>query len=117
MTQAHFIAAYGTLRKGNYNFKRFNGLKYLKTVKIKGYELWDFGPYPYVVKKEDSEITVDILEAEGGTKRLIDSMELGAGYKMENITIEKKECTIYYMEKIYNNTTKIESGDYGNNHS
>jgi gamma-glutamylcyclotransferase (GGCT)/AIG2-like uncharacterized protein YtfP len=108
----HYIAAYGTLRKDHYNFKRFESLEYIKTVRIPGYELWDFGPYPYIIEKENAEITVDILKTNASTKRSIDSMEIGAGYKLKEITIDDMQCTIYYMDKIYNNTTQIQSGDY-----
>lgn len=108
-----YIAAYGTLRKNHYNFKRFQpNLKYLSSHQVKGFELWDFGPYPYVVPKKDGIITVDILEMDENTKRRIDGMEFGAGYKSQNIIIDGKECTIYYMDKVYPDTNHITNGDY-----
>lgn len=113
-TGMNFVAAYGTLRNNHYNFKRFapQGLEYNSTHRVKGFELWDLGPYPYVIEKEDSEITIDILQMDDITKRRIDNMELGADYKMKQITIDGKDCTIYFMDRIYKNTTLIPSGDY-----
>lgn len=39
-------------------------------------------------------------------------MEFGAGYKSKEITIDGKECTIYYMDKVYSDTHHITNGDY-----
>lgn len=108
-----YIAAYGTLRKDHYNFQRFQpNLHHLLTSEIEGFELWDFGPYPYVVSKENSTIIVDILETDEITKKRIDNMEFGAGYKSKEVTINGKECTIYYMDKVYPDTQHITSGNY-----
>lgn len=107
------IAAYGTLRKGFYNFNRFD-LNYIKTTTLTGYELYDLGPYPMAIKTDNSEdtIVVDILECDDNTKRIIDMMEIGAGYKKENVVVDEEDCTIYLFNKIVGN--KIKSGDYAN---
>lgn len=105
------IAAYGTLRQGHYNFSRFH-LNHLSTQEIEGFELWDFGPYPYVIEKPGSKITIDILECDENTKRMIDRMETGAGYKTKEIEVDGQVMTIYVMSKIYPGTEQIPSGDY-----
>lgn len=108
----HLIAAYGTLRKGNYNHDRFPGVQYSETKRIKGFDLFDLGPYPCVIKNPEGEITVDILEVTPETKRKIDFMEIGAGYDINIIEIDEKKCTIYTYENKPRYATKINSGDY-----
>ena len=82
-TKSKFIV-YGTLRPGEYNFSHFkDGLKHLGSGKIKGYKLYNLGAYPCAVETGDEEdtIIVDVLEAQDNlTGRMIDGMEMGAGY-------------------------------------
>ncbi|TXI87793.1 MAG: hypothetical protein E6Q36_06845 [Chryseobacterium sp.] len=109
------IAAYGTLRVGWYNNQRFD-LKYVSTERIKGYKLYDLGPYPAVIKEEDSFIEVDILETDDETKNRIDRMEAGAAYQKEDIDIDGMQCTIYYFTEetleYYKAAKEIPSGNY-----
>lgn len=108
-----FIAAYGTLRPGLYNFNRFD-LKPVKTVRIKGFKLFDLGPYPYVIESEDPDasIVVDILETDEYEYEKITRMEIYAGYEAKQIDIEGIECTIYTFPKQVINTTEVTDGDY-----
>lgn len=114
----HIIAAYGTLRKGFYNHDRFDGVKYLGTTRIKGFDLYNLGPYPCVVKNPEGELTIDLLEVTPITKTNIDRMEIGAGYGIEEINIELDgnnyhDVTIYtYNTKQLGNAKLIASGDY-----
>lgn len=107
-----YIAAYGTLRKDHYNFRRFDLKVIAEGIRINGYELYDLGPYPYIVKSDDSSIVVDVLECNESTFKSIRSMEIGAGYEYETIQINGLECEIYFFNKVINNTKKIPNGDY-----
>lgn len=107
------ILAYGTLRKGHYNFDRFSEfLTYVETTKIKGFDLYDLGPYPIVVVNPEGEIEVDILEATEEGKRIIDRMEEGAGYRKTAVDLGSEQGTIYYYSYIPTYATKITSGNY-----
>jgi len=106
------IASYGTLRVGHYNFSRFNLTPVEENVVIKGFDLYDLGSYPCVVKNPEGEITVDILECSEHTLQGIRRMEVGAGYNYKTINIKGIKCEIYYYNNIPNYATKIEHGDY-----
>jgi gamma-glutamylcyclotransferase (GGCT)/AIG2-like uncharacterized protein YtfP len=118
------IAAYGTLREGNYNYDRYkriadasnNTFNKVGEAIIEGYELWDLGPYPYSIKTGNPEdkMTVDIIECDDYTIRSITRMEEGAGYTTEEITINGIECLIYTYPEIISNTKQIKNGDYNN---
>lgn len=109
------IAAYGTLRVGNYNFNRFNLIPIKENVLLEGYELYDLGPYPCIIKKEGSTIVIDILECSETTLDSIRRMEIGAGYKCETIVVNDLECEIYYFTNKPTNAKVIKHGDYNKN--
>lgn len=111
------IALYGSLRKGEYNCKRFQNyfpgeFNYLRTETIKGFDLFDLGSYPGIKESKDpnKELVIDIFEAGEECYRSINAMELGANYTNHTIKIGEDICTIY----LYNgNPTKlVESGDW-----
>lgn len=104
---------YGSLRKGQYNFNRFNGLNYIKTTQIKGFDLFNLGAYPGI-KSGEGVLTVDVVEATPETAERIDLMELGAGYTAETINLEGIDHTIYVYRGPVQKSSKIESGDWVN---
>ena len=106
------IAAYGTLRVGHHNFSRFNLNAIEQNVVIKGFDLYDLGPYPCIVEQPDGEITVDILECSEHTLTGIRRMEVGAGYNYKKVDINGIECEIYFFNNIPKHANKIEHGDY-----
>ena len=108
------IAAYGTLREGFYNHDRFNDVKKVDQKTLMGFQLWDFGPYPYAIKTNNPEdqMVVDILEVSSDAERSITRMEEGAGYSTEVINVDDSPCIIYLYPGIVNNTRQIKSGDY-----
>lgn len=110
-TQMERIAVYGSLRKGMYNYRFFeNGMTYIKTVEISGYNLYSLGAYPYIVKGNNT-LTVDVMEVTPQTKKSIDLMELGAGYKSEIILIDDQPTTIYTFNRPINDAI-VEHGDW-----
>lgn len=112
-----YIAAYGTLRKGHYNHNRFD-VTYIGTTTVEGFQLWDLGPYPCVVRTDSNEdvLTVDILEVDEENYKYITGMEIGARYNVEMIEVEYNgqiyECTIYTFKVAPAYARQIESGNY-----
>lgn len=111
----NYIAAYGTLKKGFYNNSRFKN-NYIETAKIDGYQLYDLGPYPAVIRDENAkDLVVDVLEVDDNEKQAIDRMEQGAGYHLETVNINGRNCTIYTFTKkmlIYHGGKKVETNEY-----
>jgi len=131
--QAQFVLTYGTLRAPEncpaelrkhkvYNHDRFGRgtQKYIKTLRIPGFQLFDLGPFPAICEGE-GEITVELHEVTTDAFRNIEYMEQGAGYDSKVIQVDIEggtvEAKIYYMNKqdlpprILKNE-RIESGDW-----
>jgi gamma-glutamylcyclotransferase (GGCT)/AIG2-like uncharacterized protein YtfP len=106
-------AYFGTLRKGGRWWEVYKeGLKYIKTVKIDGFKMFDVGSYPAVIRGEGS-IVAEVFDVEEATGRSIDRMEIGAGYSIGKVDIDGEECSIYLQEPEQVEGLKhIESGDY-----
>jgi len=80
---------YGSLRVGQYNYNRFkdyfiDNIKYNKTERLKGFELYGSKkyPYPFVVKtnKDLDTIEVDVMNCSEECYNVIKQMELSANY-------------------------------------
>lgn len=104
------VLVYGSLRHGQYNYQSFArefDIEYVKTGKIKGYQLHSLGWYPAIQpsKNPDTELVVDLLMVEPDCKYAFDRMELGAGYKIEKVDFEGELVDIY----VYINTDWLES--------
>lgn len=113
------IAVYGSLRKGEYNYERFkdyfkDGLEYVRTTIIDSWSLYDLGSYPGI--KEATEpnngLIVDIMECSEACFDNIERMELGAGYRSEEIRVGDDICTIYVYEGHVRAENLVESGDW-----
>jgi len=116
------LLIFGTLRRGQYNFNRFKFYgeqKYIETIRLSGFDLYDLGHYPTVVKGE-GEVTFEIHSVCDKILEIITDMEIGAGYKPIKIKVGDSDCTLYTMEKEYIDEgvvrgrpfPKIESGDW-----
>lgn len=114
------ILVYGSLRKDEYNYQSFKKLfgdeyNYIRTIKIKGFDLFSFGAYPGIKESEnlDQELTVDIMECSEDCHKAITRMELGAGYKIVTVKDDEDiDCDIYVYEYSVNNCKKVNSGDW-----
>lgn len=101
------FAVYGTLRKGQYNYKFFGGahpeeklpIKY--TERLSGFSLYSLGAYPAAVQDSDGSIIVEIIEVmDHATAEEIAMMERGAGYTIETITTSKGDkADIFFWGK------------------
>lgn len=112
------ILVYGSLRKGEYNYKRFKGyfgegLNYLATTTITGYKLYDLGSYPGIRPEAGKELVVDVMEVSDEAYDAITGMERGAGYSVAKETVEDHgECTIYVYNYPVSENHLVESGDW-----
>ena len=109
----HKIATYGSLRAGEYNFKRmklFGEINYISTTTIEGWDLFSLGPYPGI-KPGKGTIVIDLLECDDKVYQYIHAMELGAGYIEREININGELYKIYeYTGNTW--TEVIPTGDW-----
>lgn len=111
------ILVYGSLRKGEYNYESFkrrhgDGFNYLGTTKVKGFNLYSLGSYPGITESEDpeKELVVDIMECDDDCYNSIYRMEIGAGYRTQEVIVDGEPMNIYlYLGRP---TRLVESGDW-----
>lgn len=111
------LLVYGSLRKGAYNFERFQEIfgekemSYIETRQIEGYSLHDLGAYPCAVETNDNTpLVVDILEVSDEAHERIKMMELGAGYYEKEIELDAIPHYMYLFEKPYGE--QVQEGDW-----
>lgn len=110
----NYIAAYGTLRKGDYNYEKM-GCEYITTGTLNGWQLYDLnGNYPgaIAVENNESKIKIDILSANKEQLAYINEMEQGAGYTPQLINIGYRVCTIYHYDLLTDKEKLIKHGDW-----
>lgn len=111
---------YGSLRRPLYNYERFVSLygieqiKYIKTIRIPHFKLYDLGYYPAVVRtSQDCNIVVDLFDVGEMAFTAIKHMELGAGYNLELVNIDGENYNIFTFEEVQlKRCNLITSGDY-----
>jgi gamma-glutamylcyclotransferase (GGCT)/AIG2-like uncharacterized protein YtfP len=106
MNKNHLYAFYGSLRKNMYNAKAVGdaNMKYLKTVQIPGFELYNLsGAYPCAIRTDnpDDILTVDLFEVSTAREYGIHAMEIGAGYDYDEVEIGGTNYGIYTYDKSY----------------
>ena len=84
----HRIAVYGSLRKGEYNYRPEMGAA-LATGWIKGADLYSLGAFPCIVKIDDNThaVKVEVYDMDDKVFIPIERMELGAGYTRQTVTV------------------------------
>lgn len=111
---------YGSLRRGSegskgektYNYGRFSGQEFIKTIKLDGYQMYNLGTYPAVTKGKGT-ITVELQEVDESSAQRIRWMELGAGYTAVKIPVDNEEATMYiYEENLDGRYPQIKSGNW-----
>lgn len=111
---------YGSLRKGEYNndrMIRFFGedqVRYIKTVKIPGYKLYDTGfSYPAIIETNtDDCVVMDIMEIGEEAYDWVHGMEISAGYILRQFTKDKESYFLYVYTKKQPGFTLVESGNW-----
>jgi len=110
------ILVYGSLRKGEYNYKHFeSGLEFLDTLILTGYNLYSLGSYPGIKKTKDKTRTleVDLFKVtDYNIGEGIDKMELGANYYIENILTAFGVAKLYVYNGNINNSLLVKSGNW-----
>ena len=127
MVKKNIIAAYGSLREGQYNnlaFKSHFGKDALTLIdkdKLPGYLMYDLGMFPGIIESDipDEHIVVDYLECgSNDIFQIIEDMELNAGYRADTIFSKKLNCnvTLYVFddESISTYCSLVENGDWVN---
>lgn len=112
-------AFYGSLRKPMYNYSRFiktyglDSMRYKKTVKINGYELYNLGAYPGIkLTEKDKTIIVDLFEVTQDVYEVIYGMESGANYYEDDVIIDDTPYKIFIYLGWVSPSSLIESGDW-----
>lgn len=112
------IAVYGSLRKEGFNHGSLEKSKYIGTTIINGYTMYEVysGGYPTVVKGKKGSIVVELYNiTEQQIYTNIRWMEIGAGYKEENVYVKcnkKKYKTIIYVFTTKPNIAIVKDGDW-----
>lgn len=116
------LAVYGSLRYGLYNYTRFmHGLELVSQEgRIYGYNLYDLGPYPCIVKSSEEKdfVIVDVIRTTNiAIRESINGMELMAGYNLDSAIVKHpvskdEKCLIYTFKMPPSGAVKIESGDW-----
>jgi len=99
----HLYAFYGSLRKGMSNYRVYrHGLEYQFTEVLPGYGLHAMQGYPYAVNtnNEKDTIVVEVFRVSDPiVEKDIHDLELGVGYKYEEVLIRGTTTGIYLFEK------------------
>jgi gamma-glutamylcyclotransferase (GGCT)/AIG2-like uncharacterized protein YtfP len=98
------LLVYGSLRKTSkrgFNFNRFGGQTYIRTLELDGYRMHSYGAYPAVTPDPGGSIVAEVHEVEPEAFNCIKRMELGAGYTYNKVTLDDGEvATIYVAEDL-----------------
>lgn len=90
------LAVYGTLRKRE-RLDSWLNLEPLSTERLPGFEMYNLGSYPYVIRGE-GEIVIEVYDAKTHTLNNIGDMEQGAGYKTMAVETSQGTALIFYMD-------------------
>lgn len=86
---------YGTLRENESNFNRFDGQTPIKTLTLKGYDL--YGPFPRLYKGK-GQVVVELHALSDYADDSIRQMELGASYKEVKVKVDDVEASLYISD-------------------
>jgi len=107
------ILVYGSLRKDHYNFNRCGKQKFVKAMKLNGYDLFSLGSYPAILEGK-GDLVVELHEVDDLTHKNIQRMELGAGYSEKPIEVDGVTASLYVFnnKNIAKTQTQVKSGDW-----
>ena len=110
------VAVYGTLKKGFRNHHFLENSEYIKSERIKGFDMYDVGDYPGIVKGKGS-ITVELYKVDQLTESNIDWLEHYQDntfdlYKKQPIKTSEGTAFIYVYNLDVSNYPLIKSGNY-----
>ncbi len=95
------MGVYGTLKQGHHNYNTF--LSPRKPI-VAGkfdipYTLYSNGRYPMLVRKDHSEVFLEIYEITMELFRKIHDFEAPFGYHVETIAIEGRKVNLFVYDK------------------
>lgn len=96
------VLFYGSLKKGHFNFDRFERFgkqKYVKSLVIDDFDLYSLGAYPAATRGKRS-LHVELHELDDSVFYYVEKMEESALYHSENIEVEGEYATIFLMDII-----------------
>lgn len=115
---AKYILAYGTIRSQGEkhqicNFGRCGKQFYIKTMRLKGFDMFSVGPWPVVTKGEGS-IVAELHQISDETFLRITAMELHAGYEAWDVKVGDVVATIFMIGNpdLVKHLPKIKNGDW-----
>lgn len=116
----HKCLFYGSLRKGQYNYDRMlslfgkNSVRYIKTVDVLGYALYNTGRgYPAIVKSNSpNTVAMDVFEIDDKVYSWVNGMELSAGYILVEHKVGNNIYYLYAYRSVGSDFTLVESGDW-----
>jgi len=93
------ILVYGTLRKGGtlHHIMEHIGAKLIKVKTILGFEMYNMGWYPAVIKKENSIIEVEEYQIKNDDLKILDRVE-GYPNLYQRCNVDNDHTLIYYFE-------------------
>ena len=106
------VAVYGTLKKGFGNHRIIEHCKYIGSDLLEGFDLYDLGPFPGVVKGND-KVFVEIYQLDNeGTKRSLDQLEgYPVLYNKNTVFTNFGPATIYiYNQRLRDNDLLLKDG-------
>ncbi len=107
MSKTVKFAAYGTLRKGSYNYERIKRIfgddfNHVETLETKGIRMvCNNRAYPHGFEAPESDVIVDILECTPECFRQIELMEQGAGYQTKELNINGTALKTFLINPQY----------------
>jgi len=111
------VIFYGSLKKGFYNYDRFNSFGkqiFVSDIELPGYDIYSLTHFPAVCEgKGTIKAEIHIMDIE--VYRRVFSMEIGSGYVEEMVEVNGESYSLFVMPKCnieaYRGTL-IESGEW-----
>lgn len=92
ITMSHFVAVYGSLKKGFYNHYFLENASFVSEGKVYGFSMYDCGPYPMIartMKKGNGTVAVEVYAIDDNILQSLDRLEGCPNfYKRSYVTVE-----------------------------
>ena len=108
-----YLIVYGSLMRGFGLSHYLREFKFIKSVEVQGFKMWDNGFFP-MIKRGKGKIKEELYEVDFFDwilkKPILDFIE--CSYKREVIEVEGKQCFIYVWKGGTESLSFIPSGDF-----
>lgn len=110
------VFVYGTLKKGGWlhsNIVALKGILKEENAVLNGFEMFDLGAFPAIIKKEDSSISGEVYELDE-TLDPLNRLDAVEGYPRlyDRELSSEHNAWVYFMHKKMPGSAKIESGNW-----